>query len=215
MFIDETTFSKGLHQTRGRSERGTVATMPVLNSGGVGMKVCAAVSPVIGLVYYVTQLTAWTGEDFARFMQRLCDTDFCKDRSMIFVLDNVALHFTPAVKDAMDALETQPQIERLPVYSPHLHPIEYCFHNWKTELKHIDQVHDTRNLQEQVDETRIHITAELVSNITTHVYQLYAHCMEDLPLEDFKPIGHRVARARDEAALQRDVIRAGSEQTTE
>ena len=170
---------------------------------------------IIGLVYYDTQLTAWTGEDFARFMQRLCDTDFCKDRSMIFVMDNVALHFTPAVKDAMDALDTQHQIERLPVYSPHLNPIEYCFHNWKTELKHIDQVHDTRNLQEQVDETRIHITAELVSNITTHVYKLYAHCMEDLPLEEFKPIGHRVARARDEAALQRDVIRAGSEEKKE
>ena len=48
VFIDETTFSKGLHQTRGRSERGTVATMPVLNSSGVGMKVCAAVSPSLG-----------------------------------------------------------------------------------------------------------------------------------------------------------------------
>ena len=215
VYIDETTFSKGLHQSRGRSKRGTLATVPVLNSGGVGMKVCAAVSPVVGLVYYETSLVAWNGDSFARFMQRLCDTEFCKTGSMIFVMDNVALHFTQAVKDAMAGLELHHDIERLPVYSPHLNPIEYCFHNWKTELKHIDQIKDTRTLQTQIEDTRVHITAELVANITTHVYRLYAHCMEDRPLEEFQPIGHRVARAQQEAARQREVIRLCAEDEEE
>ena len=101
-------------------------------------------------------------------------------------------------------------IERLPTYSPHLNPIEYVFHNWKTEIKHIDQLHDHRTLEQQVDDARIVITDHLVTRILEHVYQLYAHCIEMKPLEEFKPIGHRVARAQDDAALQRAVIAAGA-----
>ena len=171
------------------------------------MKVCAAVSPVVGLVMWDTQYTAYTGADFARFMQRLCDTDFCKTRSMKFVLDNVPLHFTEEVQDAMAGLELHHDIERLPVYSPHLNPIEYCFHNWKTEMKDITQISDRRTLTQQIEDTRACVTPQLVKNILTHVYQLYAQCMDRKPLEVFKPIGHRVARTGQEAAMQREVIR--------
>jgi hypothetical protein len=44
------------------------------------------------------------------------------------------------------------------------------------------------------------------------VYQLYSHCIQELPLEEFKSIGHRVARAQDEAALQRAVVAADAEE---
>ena len=91
----------------------------------------------------------------------------------------------------------------LPTYSPHLNPIEYCFHNWKTEIKHVDQLHDRRGLREQLDDTRTCITAHLVTRILDHVYQYYTHCLQGLPLEDFKPIGCRVLRARQEAERQR------------
>jgi len=96
------------------------------------------------------------------------------------------------------------------VYSPHHNPIEYCFHNWKNEIKHVDQLHD--KLQQQVEDTRTVVTDQLVTNILEHVYQLYTHCIQELPLEDFKPIGHRVVRRQDEAALQREVVAAGAEE---
>ena len=203
VFIDETSFDRNLHRSRGRSKRGTVATYQRLNSPGPGIKVCAAVSPALGLVMWEPQLTAWTSDDFARFMTVLCAKDEMQKRSMKFVVDNVRLHHTEVVKDVLRAQAIQHDVEFLPTYSPHLNPIEYCFHNWKTEIKHVDQLHDRRGLREQVDETRICITAHLVTRILDHVYQYYTHCIQGLPLEDFKPIGCRVLRAQQEAERQR------------
>ena len=206
VFIDETSFDRNLHQHRGRSKKGTPATFTALNTPGPGIKVCAAVSPVMGLVMWEPQLTAWNGDDFARFMTRLCRKPGVDHRSMTFIMDNVRVHHTQVVKDALAAQRLECKVEYLPTYSPHLNPIEYCFHNWKTEIKHIDQVKDQRTLQQQVDDTRTCITAHLVDRITDHVYQLHIHCQEGLPLEDFKPIGHRVLRAAQEAERQRQEL---------
>jgi len=159
---------------------------------------------------YERRLQAYDGEAFALFMQRLAAHPACAGRSMIMVMDNVAVHFTAGVQAAMEGLSVHHDIERLPTYSPHLNPIEYVFHNWKMEIKHIDQLHDRRTLEQQVDDARLVVTDHLVTEILEHVYQLYAHCIEMKPLEEFKPIGHRVARARDEAELQRAVIAAGA-----
>ena len=203
VFIDETSFDRNLHSSRGRSRKGTVATYQALNSPGPGIKVCAAVSPVLGLVMYEPQLTPWNGDDFARFMTRLCALPQMQHQSMRFVVDNVRLHHTEVVKDALRAQAVQHEMLFLPTYSPHLNPIEYCFHNWKTEIKHVDQLHDRRRLQEQVDDTRTCITPHLVTRILDHVYQYYTHCTQGKPLEEFKPIGNRVQRARQEADRQR------------
>ena len=203
VFIDEVSFDRNVHRTRGRSLKGTVATYTRLNSPGPGIKVCAAVSPAYGLVMYEPQLTAFNSEDFARFMTALCALPQMQHQSMRFVVDNVALHHTEVVRDVLAAQAIQHHLELLPTYSPHLNPIEYCFHNWKTEIKHIDQLHDRRPLREQVDDTRTVITPHLVSRILDHVFQYYAHCIQELPLEDFKPIGHRVLRGQQEAERQR------------
>ena len=215
IFIDETSFSRGLHSTRGRSRRGQLATYTALNSAGPSMKVCAAVSPSLGLVMFETQLTAYDGPAFAGFISRMCRLEAVKRRSMIFVLDNVRVHHTEVVKDAIRGQAIHHELEFLPVYSPHLNPIEYAFHNWKNEIKHMDQLTDRRSLQQQIEETRTVVTDELITHVLEHVYQLYAHCIQDLSLEEFKPIGHRVARRQQEAALQRRVIVLGTEEKEE
>lgn len=212
IFLDETSFDRGLHSNNGRSKKGTLATLKVLNSAGPGLKVCAAVSPVLGLVMYEPQLTAWNGPDFARFITRLCALDAVKQQSMMFVMDNVRVHHTEVVKDAIRGQSVQHDLKFLPTYSPHLNPIEYCFHNWKSEIKHINQLDDTRPLRQQIDDTRTCITDHLVNSILDHVFQLYAHCIQGKTLEEFKPIGHRVRRAQQEAALQRRVIAERAEQ---
>jgi transposase len=174
--------------------------------------VCAAVSPTLVLVMYETQLTAYNGKDFAPFETRLRARPAVQQQYMIMVMDNVGVHFTQEVQGTMAGQAIQHTVERLPVCPPHLNPIEYCFHNWKTEIKHVDQLHDRRPLLRQVEDTRTVVTDHLVGRILDHVYQLYAHCIQELPLEDVVPIGHRVARAQDEAALQRAVIAAGAEE---
>ena len=215
IFIDETTFSKGGHRKRGRSKKGTMATYTSLNSGGKGLKVCAAVSPIYGLLQYELQLQAYSGQSFAVFMQKLCANPAVRQQSMIMVMDNVYLHFTQEVQDVLAAQAVHHDIVRLPVYSPHLNPIEYTFSKWKNEMKHIDQLTDRRTLLQQIEDTRVVVTDKYVWKILEHVFQLYSHCIELLPLEEFKPIGHRVARAREEAELQRAVIAAGAEETEE
>ena len=178
-------------------------------------KVCAAVSPSLSLVMFETQLTAYDGPAFAGFISRMCRLEAVKRRSMTFVLDNVRVHHTEVVKDAIRGQAIHHELEFLPVYSPHLNPIEYPFHNWKNEIKHIDQPTDRRSLQQQIEDTRTVVTDELITHVLEHVYQLYAHCIQDLPLEEFKPIGHRVARRQQEAALQRRVIVLGTEEKEE
>ena len=212
IFIDETTFSKGKHRSRERNVRGALANQVKRNSPGPGVKVCAAVSPVVGLVMFETQLTAYSGDTFAEFMAELCAHPFVQQQSRRFVVDNVYVHFVPKVYDVLAAQSVQHTLQRLPTYSPHLNPIEYCFHNWKTEIRHINQLTDRRSLIQQVDDTRTCIDAHLVTRILDHVYQLYMHCIEKKPLEEFKPIGHRTARSQVEAQLQRDVIAAGAEE---
>ena len=142
VFIDETSFDRNLHHSRGRSPKDTVATYTRINSSGPGIKVCAAASPVLGLVMYDTQLTAYDGEDFARFMTALCALPEMQRQSMRFVMDNVRLHHTEVVRDVLSAQAIQHYVSFLPTYSPHFNPIAYCFHNWKTEMKHINQLLD-------------------------------------------------------------------------
>jgi hypothetical protein len=215
IFIDETTFGKGKHRSRGRSKKGTLAVQLKRNSPGKGIKVCAAVSPSLGLVMFKTQMEAYNGDTFAAFMADLCKHPFVRQRSCIFVVDNVYVHFVQQVQDVLSGQAIHHTMERLPKYSPHLNPIEYCFHNWKSEIKLIDQVVDRRSLRQQVEDTRTCITSHLVARILDHVYQLYAHCIEMKPLDEFKPIGHRVARSQVEAQLQRNVIAAGAVQLEE
>ena len=185
------------------SVKGTLATYPALNTPGPSVKVCAALSPTLGLVMYETQLTAHNGQSFAHFMTSLCATDPVKGRSMHFVMDNLAVHGTEWVKDAMRGQSTHHEIKFLPKYSPHLNPIEYCFHNWKTEIKHIDQLKDGRTLLQQIDDTRIVITSELVGRIMDHVYQYYALCSQCKPLEEFVPLPNKVKRKRQHDELVR------------
>ena len=118
IFIDETTFSKGLHSTRGRSKKGKPAHYISRDSAGPGLKVCAAVSPTVGLVMYERRLQAYDGDSFSKFMQRLAAHPACKGRSMIMVMDNVAMHFTPAVQAAMEGLGVHHDIE-LAASEPH------------------------------------------------------------------------------------------------
>ena len=198
IFIDETTFSRGLHSSRGRSPKGKLAVYTSLNSPGPGVKVCAAVSQTQGLVMWDTQLQAYDGPAFALFITRLCAQPALLNKSCILVLDNVRVHHTQVVKDALAGAQAEHTLKFLPVYSPHLNPIEYCFHNWKNEIKHIDQLKDKRSLHQQVEDTRLCVTDKLVKAIINHVYQLYSWCIQDKPLEEFEPIGKRVARAKEE-----------------
>jgi len=156
---------------------------------------------------YEPQLQAFNGDDFVRFITRLCQQPTMQHQSKKFVTYNVRVHHTEVVKDALRGAAIHQDVEEyLPIKSPHLNLIEYCFNNWKTEIKHIDQLHEQRILQAQIDDTRTCINEHVVTRILGHVYLLITHCVQLKPLEEFKPLGHRVHRAQIGAERHRQSI---------
>ena len=100
--------------------------------------------------------------------------------------DRVKWHHTELIHDVLQGQRIQHEIKLLPPYSPHLNPIEYCFHLWKTEIKNTPQTQSS-NLREQVDRAAAKITPAVVSSCLDHVYQYYVHCITAKPLQEFVP----------------------------
>jgi len=202
IWIDETGFDKHIHRRRGRSPRGKIATYTEPNNAGGRVNICAAVNSVMGLLSYRMLLTSWNQDEFAEFISKLLST---LPDSHIIVVDGVKWHHTEKIKDVFNGQRYHHQLELLPPYSPHLNPIEYCFHVWKSEIKNLDQT-TAGDMSEQIERARTLITPELVSNCLTHVYQYYAHCITKKPLEEFipiKPPGKKELKRQREAAEQR------------
>lgn len=186
IFIDETGFDKHLHRKRGRNTIGKIATYSQITSAGCRLNVCAAVSPIYGLIMYRVLLSSWDQQQFSHFINDLLGQPLVKDSSHFLVMDRVKWHHTELIRDVLEGQRVQHEIKLLPPYSPHLNPIEYCFHIWKTEIKNTVQT-ESSNLRAQIDAASRCITPELVSNCLDHVYQYYVHCISKKPLEEFVP----------------------------
>ena len=187
IFVDETGFNAHMHRRRGRSEIGMRAQAVERNSAGYRIEVCAAVSPVQGLVKYKAILTNYNTEEFASFMQELLDTPLLQSRSCIICMDNVSWHHRDEVHDVLRAGRVEHRIKRIPSYSPQLNPIEYAFAIWKNAIKRVDQTTTTVSLQRQIDDAAPLITDRLISRCLDHVYRYYVHCIQRLPLDKFDP----------------------------
>jgi hypothetical protein len=130
-------------------------------------------------------------------MLMVCNHPLVQRQSMIFVMDNVSFHKTEIVRDVLRGQIIEHQIKTLPTYSPHLNPIEYCFHMWKDEILHrYNQITTDTPLMQQIDECREVVTDLFVARTLDHVYQYYLLCIEGKPLEDFVPLPKREERRR-------------------
>lgn len=186
IFIDETGFDKHLYRKRGRNTRGRIATYSQVTSAGNRLNVCAAVSPVYGIIMYRVLLSSWNQEEFSHFINDLLKHPLVNHSSHYLVMDRVKWHHTELIDDVLQGQRIHHEIKLLPPYSPHLNPIEYCFHLWKTDIKNTPQTQSS-NLREQVDRAAAKITPAVVSSCLDHVYQYYVHCINKKLLEDFVP----------------------------
>ena len=184
IFIDETGFDKHIHRRRGRSKRGTLATYTQPNSAGTRVNVCAAVKPAVGLLSYRLLLTTWNQKEFAAFINQLLGL---LHTTHYIVVDGVKWHYTQLVHDVFEEQPIRHYLKVLPPYSPHVNAIEYCFHVWKTEIKHTDQTR-APDIAAQIDKAATRITGQLVTRCLDHVFRYYAHCIDRKPLGAFEPI---------------------------
>jgi transposase len=208
IFIDEIGFTMHVHRRRGRSVRGTRAHANEKNSPGNRINMCAAVSPVQGLVKYRCILTTWDSKEFANFMKELLDAPLLQTRSCLICMDNVSWHHVEQVHDVLWAGRIQHHIKRIPAYSPQLNPIEYAFSVWKNAIKRVDQVTTTIPLQSQIDNAAPLITDHLITRCLDHVYRYYLHCMQGKPLEAFNARLEEVGEGKEE-------VREGKEEKEE
>jgi hypothetical protein len=72
IFIDESPFYRDVRRSRGRSRRGRPAYVTIVPAGN-RINVCAAVSPIIGLVCYTPRLDNWDQHNFKEFMLMVCN----------------------------------------------------------------------------------------------------------------------------------------------
>ena len=70
----------------------------------------------------------------------------------------------------------------------------------------MDQLHDGRTLQQQIDDTRTVVTDGLVTRILEHCINCTAGAFKASRWRSSRPIGHRVWRRQQEAEAQRALI---------
>lgn len=187
IFIDETGYNLHIHRRRGRSSRGTPAVAPETDNPGSRLNVCAAVSPSHGLLYYRIHSGSWDKWEFRQFISELMKTDPLQLYSHYIILDNVKWHYSDEVMEEFSGQRIHHEMKRLPPWSPHLNPIEYCFAAWKQQIK--TQVKtDTVTLGRQIEEASKAITADYVGRCLDHVYKYYPSCINMEDLTQFRPV---------------------------
>ena len=91
------------------------------------------------------------------------------------------------VSDVLHAGAAEHHIKCIPLYSPHLNPIECCFKIWKNAIKNIDKTTTAFGLQRQIEDAAPLVTDRLVARCLDHVYRYYVHCRQRLPLDKVNP----------------------------
>jgi transposase len=91
-----------------------------------------------GRIYVAGQDRAFTGEDIAWFLAKLCSRYRKRDLLVIWqgrLADGAAIHRSQAVKAFLSERPSRIHLERLPAYSPQLNPVELVWSYLKGRLK--------------------------------------------------------------------------------
>lgn len=201
IFIDETPFSMTMMRHRGRSRKGVPALGVVPAIRGKNHSVIAAISPVLGLVYFEIKVTepemefvskrkgakkqktaprGVTRDVFRQFLINLFHSPAFESSSHPFTLvyDNARIHLGD-IDEVIFQCGHIPQ--RLPPWSPELDPIEYAFSKWKFAYRvHYPPAEDA--VDPAIRESAKSITPADCLHAFEHTQSLYPACraMEDL-----------------------------------
>ena len=181
VFIDETGFNVWTKRGKGRSKKGTPATVVTSGQRGQNITLILAISPQLGVVHHTFHDGGVNADVFTKFMQDLSAKLASKKAVMIF--DNANCHSC-----SPESLPTIHSLKKLPPLSPMLNPIEEVFSLWKREIKGKLADHDVRQeLLDIVDGRQITLTewrrnilkreGEIALNVITpeKCMQLYNH----------------------------------------
>jgi transposase len=133
LFLDEVGFSVSLRATRGRAPRGSRAVHEVAALRTRNISVLSVMNKT-SILFYSAQTRAYNTETFLASLQQVFEHLAQSEvQNAIFVMDNLSVHKTQAVRQSFT--EHGHQTLYLPPYSPFLNPIENMFSKWKTEVR--------------------------------------------------------------------------------
>jgi transposase len=130
VFIDETAISTSMTRRGGRSARGERLVCKVPFGCWQSVTMVAALRHD-RMTAPMTLQGAMTGESFLSYISRVLGPTL--RRGDIVVMDNVPLHRTRAVREALEKLDVS--VPEFPAYSPDLNPIEQAIAKLKAVLR--------------------------------------------------------------------------------
>jgi transposase len=168
VFLDETSTQVTMTRSRGRARRGHRVVDRVPRNHGHNVTCLTAISPT-GLHAPCVFEGAVDGPLFLQWMQEWLLPGL--SRGTTIVLDNLNVHRSPAVREAVEAAGCF--LLFLPAYSPDFNPIELVFAQLKTQLRAV-AARTTAGVIEAIGSGMSRITAR-------HIQAYYHHCGYPLP----------------------------------
>lgn len=107
---------------------------PILveQAGREHLNLIVAIAPN-GRIYLAGQDTAFTNEDIAWFLAKLCSR--YRKRDLLVIWDGASIHSGDGIRALLKARPGRIHLERLPAYSPELNPAELVWNHLKQGLK--------------------------------------------------------------------------------
>ncbi|XP_035908216.1 uncharacterized protein LOC118510467 isoform X1 [Anopheles stephensi] len=174
IYLDEVGFNVSMRTLKGRSQRGTPATItvPQLRTRNISI-ICAMHR--YGVLLYTTHTRSVNRERFIQFIEELKQTLRSKNiNSSYFIMDNVAFHKTPAVRVAIGNDSDKPLY--LPPYSPFLNPIENLFSQWKNFVRRSNPSNEDQLMEAIRNGSRL-ITAQDCDGYISNMWQYMSRCL--------------------------------------
>jgi transposase len=163
VFLDETSTQVTMTRTRGRATRGQRVVDRVPRNHGQNVTCLTAISPH-GIHAPCVFEGALDGPLFLHWVREWLVPGLA--RGTTIVLDNLAVHRSPAVRQAVEAAGCF--LLFLPAYSPDFNPIELIFALLKTHL---------RGVAARTTEAVIEAIGRGMDRITPrHIQNCYGHC---------------------------------------
>jgi transposase len=184
IFIDENGFDLHSFRRRGRNFKGKRALVYANSSQGTRISICAALSPIYGIMAYSIELGTFDEEKYLRFLQKLFRHNMMQNQSFHLIMDNGPAHRPNSVRDYINEEQRVRHFcEKLPPYSPQINAIEYCFAKWayyvNTKQKN-NQATLLKLIEEAISKTTIDECAGFSRQVTRH----YVHCSSGEPLNE-------------------------------
>lgn len=176
VWLDEFGCNLSLRRRKGRSLKGSPATIEGPLARGNNLTVCAAIDNS-GFLHYITHYGGFNDECFIRFISELKEK-LNDDKRYVYICDNVAFHKSRNLKEFIK--EKKFEFLYLAPYSPMLNPIEECFA--KVKMIIAKELARKSGIMDSVKIATSSITSDNCKGWIKHSKEFFPQCFAERPI---------------------------------